>query len=59
MISLRHGPIPEGRRMFDVDPDETTKLAQSSGLEIVSAARFDSPYAPGVTWDRLWFRKAV
>lgn len=59
MISLRHGPIPEGRRMFDVSPDETTKLAQSSGFEIVSAACFDSPYAPGVTWDRLWFRKAI
>lgn len=58
MISLRHGPIPEGRRMFDVSPDETTKLAQNSRFEIVSAARFDSPYAPGVTWDRLWFRKA-
>jgi SAM-dependent methyltransferase len=26
-MSLRHGPIPEGRRMFGVSTDETTKLA--------------------------------
>jgi SAM-dependent methyltransferase len=59
MISLRHGPIPEGRRMFDVTADETVGLARESGLEIVSDGTFESSYAPGVTWGRLWFRKVA
>lgn len=58
MISLRHGPIPEGRRMFEVGGDETIALAQSAELTIVRARDFDSPFAPGVTWSRLWFRRA-
>lgn len=57
MISLRHGPIPEGRRMFDVSPEESVELAERCGLEITSRGTFESPYAPGVMWDRLWFRK--
>jgi SAM-dependent methyltransferase len=56
MISLRHGPIPEGRLMFEVRADETIALAQDAGFETVSAADFGSPYAAGVTWSRLWFR---
>lgn len=31
-MSLRHGPIPEGRRMFDVSADETIDLAIQHGL---------------------------
>ncbi len=58
MISLRHGPIPEGRRMFEVSADETITLAERAGLTSVRAQDYDSPYAPGVTWSRLWFRQA-
>ncbi len=58
MISLRHGPIPEGRRMFEVGTDETVALARSARLTGVRAQDFDSPFAPGVTWSRLWFRRA-
>jgi SAM-dependent methyltransferase len=32
MISLRHGPIPAGRRMFDVTPEETIDLAKAAGM---------------------------
>lgn len=31
-LSLRHGPIPPGRRMFPVSPEETLELAAACGL---------------------------
>lgn len=57
MISLRHGPVPEGRRMFEVTPDETKALAHAEGLTCTQTYYAESPYAPGVFWDRLWFRR--
>lgn len=57
MVSLRHGSVPEGRRMFEVGAGETVALAESAGLSAVSAEDFDSPYAAGVTWSRLWLAK--
>ncbi|MGI9382651.1 MAG: class I SAM-dependent methyltransferase [Methyloligellaceae bacterium] len=32
IMSLRHGPVPAGRRMFDVSVGETEHLARQSGL---------------------------
>jgi SAM-dependent methyltransferase len=32
VMSLRHGPIPDGRRMFDVSADETVALGEHAGL---------------------------
>lgn len=32
IMSLRHGPVPPGRRMFDVSADETIKLGAEFGL---------------------------
>lgn len=62
IMSLRHGPVPEGRRMFDVSPDETKKLAAKEGLDCVferlSGSREDRNKRAGVTWTRLVFRMA-
>ncbi|MGQ0531157.1 MAG: class I SAM-dependent methyltransferase [Caulobacteraceae bacterium] len=58
MISLRHGPLREGRRMFEVSADETVAHAAGAGLENVRAGEFPSERLPDVTWSRLWFRKA-
>lgn len=58
MISLRHGPLREGRRMFEVSADETAALAARAGLEQARAGDFPSEHLPDVTWSRLWFRKA-
>jgi len=33
-MSLRHGPVPDGRRMFDVSADETVALGEQAGLGI-------------------------
>lgn len=59
MISLRHGPLPEGRRMFEVSADETILLAEAAGLTCARRGEFPSEYAPGVTWSRLWFQRAA
>ena len=32
IMSLRHGPVPPGRRMFEVSTEETIALAQPLGL---------------------------
>ncbi len=34
-LSLRHGPVPAGRRMFDVSAAETSALAARHGLATV------------------------
>jgi len=33
-LTLRHGPIPPGRRMFDVTAEETIGLASAEGLSL-------------------------
>lgn len=57
MISLRHGPLPEGRRMFEVSAAETIGLAGHHDLTLVRSGDFPTPYDPAVTWSRLWFEK--
>jgi len=60
ILSLRHGPIPPGRRMFDVSSDETIALAGREGLTCLVNAVTGSVQVkqPDVTWTRLGFRKA-
>lgn len=58
MITLRHGSVPDGRRMFDVSPEETISSARAYGLACVRADYEESNLAPGVFWDRLWFNRA-
>lgn len=57
MISLRHGPIPAGRCMYDVSAAETEALARASGLACLSVDRARAGRAAGVVWDRLWFQR--
>ncbi|MEX3634436.1 class I SAM-dependent methyltransferase [Paraburkholderia sp. BR14320] len=60
IMSLRHGPVPAGRRMFDVTADETIQLASERGLTLVRELRTSSVQQAnrdsGVTWTRLVFR---
>lgn len=62
VMSLRHGPVPEGRRMFDVSTAETVEQARQQGCECLferlSGSREALNKAAGVTWSRLVFRKA-
>jgi SAM-dependent methyltransferase len=58
-LTLRHGPVPEARRMFDVAGDDTIRLAEAAGLKPL--VHLENQVAisgnPGVTWTRLAFRK--
>ena len=58
-LSLRHGPVPPGRRMFEVTGDETVALAQAEGLELEQRLdRQESALGqPDVFWTRLAFRR--
>src|SRR6266478_3857766 len=58
IMTLRHGPVPPGRRMFEVSAEETIGLAQPLGLRCVLDRQAESSRQPGVTWTRLAFRKA-
>lgn len=59
VLSLRHGPVPPGRRMFAVSADETIALAAAANLRLM--VRFDGQNAllgsSGVSWTRLAFTK--
>jgi len=63
VMSLRHGPVPAGRRMFEVTGAETIELARQAGLHPVLDMRTESIQpanrAAGVTWTRLAFRQSA
>jgi len=59
IMSLRHGPVPPGRRMFEVSAEETIALGQPYGLCcILNRAAEPSLRQPGVSWARLAFQRA-
>src|SRR5258708_37316006 len=61
IMKLRHGPVPAGRRMFEVSSEETIELAQAHGLQPVLNMRTESTQQasrlPGITWTKLAFGK--
>ncbi len=61
IFSLRHGPVPPGRRMFEVSAEETAELAAAEGLGLALRLddRADAAGRPGVRWTRLAFSKAA
>jgi 2-polyprenyl-3-methyl-5-hydroxy-6-metoxy-1,4-benzoquinol methylase len=53
-LSLRHGPVPIGRRMFPVSAEETIDLARRCGLEVILLSERNDPHGrQGVTWTSL------
>jgi hypothetical protein len=59
IMMLRHGPVPPGRRMFEVSADETVELAAMHRLHPVLNLLAESNHrhnrAAGVNWTRLAF----
>ncbi|EME99966.1 class I SAM-dependent methyltransferase [Streptomyces mobaraensis NBRC 13819 = DSM 40847] len=54
VLSLRHGPVPPGRRMFPVTADETAALARRYGLAALHLAHGGDPLGRAdVTWSHL------
>ena len=60
-LTLRHGPVPPGRRMFDVSAEETISLAKNEGFNLVmdmeTKAISATNKAQGITWSRLAFER--
>lgn len=53
-MMLRHGPVPAGRRMFDVSAAETSALSGRHGLVTThTSSRAAVTQAKDVTWDVL------
>ena len=60
IMTLRRGPVPPGRRMFEVSAEEATGLAQPLGLRcVLNREAASSLRQPGITWTRLAFRKSL
>lgn len=60
LMSLRHGPVPQGRRMFDVSAAETRDLARRHGLACIHEGTADDMLRRGgVRWTYLAFRRAA
>jgi SAM-dependent methyltransferase len=60
MLTLRHGPVPPGRRMFDVTGGETRLLAERHGLAtVLECDTTDTLSRPDVSWTHLVFRQAA
>jgi hypothetical protein len=59
ILSLRHGPMPPGRRMFEVSTEETIGLAEAEGLGLIlSVERQPGSFGrPEVSWSHLAFSK--
>jgi SAM-dependent methyltransferase len=62
IMKVRHGPVPVGRRMFDITPEETIELARTQDLHPVLNVRTESSQEAnrlaGVSWTNLAFVKA-
>lgn len=61
VMSLRHGPAPEGRRIFDVSANETTDLAMRYQLKLMLSTQAPSVQQQnrqaGVSWSWIVFEK--
>jgi protein-L-isoaspartate O-methyltransferase len=62
-MTMRHGPVPPGRRMFEVSAGETIELAATHALYPVLNQHRESTQAQnraaGITWTVLAFVKAA
>ena len=62
IMSLRNGPIPPSRRMFDVSAEETIQFASKHDLRLVFEVQTESVQQKnrnnGVNWTRLAFEKS-
>ena len=59
-LALRHGPVPAGRRMFEVSACETCTLASQHGLETLHRSeRGDTQGRDNIHWSVVVFRRPL
>jgi hypothetical protein len=57
-LTVRHGPVPPGRRMFDLPPEHTVRLAVTRGLRLLHrTTRRDLHGRQDVHWTALVFER--
>ena len=58
-MTLRHGPVPDGRTMYEISDEAALKLASSVGLSCVlcEGKHAGEKNVPGVTWSSFVFEK--
>lgn len=60
ILSLRHGPVPARRRMFDVSAQETIELAHAHGLNVVHLSERDDLHGrQDVRWSDLGLQREM
>lgn len=63
VLLVRHGPVPDGRCMFEVPVDEMLALAATSGLDCLQSVKRNSAgeanQRAGVTWMNYVFEKPL
>ena len=61
LMTLRHGPVPEGRRMFNVTGEETAALGTAHGLTCIHNAETESIQpenrSRGISWTKIALEK--
>ena len=61
IMRVRHGPVPTGRRMFEIPDQETVELAGAHHLNVVFNVRVESALQAnrdaGVSWTHLAFER--
>jgi SAM-dependent methyltransferase len=59
VMTVRHGPVPAGRRMFEIDATEIIGDAAAANLALVDhqEKRGDRLGRPDVSWTKLIFRR--
>jgi SAM-dependent methyltransferase len=59
-MTVRHGPVPPGRRMFEIGDDEIQALAAVHGLKLAQqSSHGDMLGRASVRWSALAFRRAA
>lgn len=57
-MSLRHGPVPDGRTMFDISREDAEELGVHAGLDLVDHSHGQGhKNVSGVTWSNMVFNK--
>jgi len=63
IMKIRHGPVPAGRRMFEIPDEEIIEMAGTHDLHPVLQMTTQSTLEPnrsaGITWSNLAFVKAA
>ena len=56
-MSLRHGPVPEGRTMFDISSADIRAICEPLGFAVLFDADMPSREQSGISWTRMVLKR--